>query len=325
MNNMKISDFFQVFGTQDDVIFSMAEELGYACEYDALGSLYCYRGREAGPGKDLMFAAAMDVRRFMVTHVDGVKVWFHTIGALEAKNIVDQPVRFENGMGGTIRHKDHAEGMEEDKKKDAKLEDLYILADGDEDAAEIGDEAVLEGPDVYADNLAACIALLQTMEELEEDPAAENVTFVFMNQFWSGRMGVRAAVQKVQPHTCILCGTSEALAEGDVQDADKAPVDLKLGAGPAIRFRERLQANDEATCRALAAAADAAGISWQGEARNAEFDGGIEVLVTGSRAGQSYLGVPVKGRGTVNPQYNPKDAEDCAKVLAEFVRMHGEK
>lgn len=320
MSKVKISDFFDVFGTQDDVIFCKSEELDYACEYDALGSIYCRKGAPAKPGEGLMIAAAMDLKRFMAAHVDGVKVWFHTIGPLEAKNIVDQPVRFENGVGGVIRHKDHAEGMEEDKKKDAKLEDLYILTDGDEYAVEVGEEAVLEGPDVYADNLTACMALLQTMEELEEEPAADSVTFVFLNQFWSGRMGIRAAMANVKPQTCILCGTSEALEEGDMPDGEKAPVDLKLGAGPAIRFRERLHASDEATCRALIAAAEGADVKWQGEARNAEFDGGIEVMVTGSRAGQSYLGVPVKGRGTTCAKYDQSDVDACAKVLVEFVR-----
>lgn len=320
MAKIKVKDFLDVMGTQDDVIFCKSEELDYACEYDALGSIYCRKGAPAQPGEGLMIAAAMDLKRFMATHVDGVKVWFSVIGALEAKNIVDQPVRFENGVGGTIRHKDYTEGMEEDKKKDCKLEDLYILTDGDEFAVEVGDEAVLEGPDVYADNLTACMAVLQAMEELAEEPAADPVTFVFLNQFWSGRMGVRAAMANVKPHTCILCGTSAALEEGGKAEDGVAPVDLTVGGGPAIRFRERIHANDEATCKALIAAADAAGVKWQGEARNAEFDGGIEAMVTGSRAGLSYLGVPVKGRGTFQTQYTQDDVDACAKVLAEFVR-----
>ncbi len=321
MSNIKISDFLNVVGTQDDVIFGLAEELDYSTEYDALGNLYCYKGRAAGPGKDLMIAAAMDLKRFLVTYVDGEKAWFNVIGPLQAKNLVDQKVRFENGTGGVIRHKDHADGMEADQKKEAKLEDLYILIDGDEDCVCIGDEAVLEGPEVYADNLEACIAVLQAMEELAEDPAADDVTFVFLNQYWSGRMGVRAAVQNVQPHTCIICGTSEALEAGEKPDGER-PVDIVLGQGPAIRFRERLQASDELTCKLLVEAAETAGIKWQGEARNHELEGGIEVMATGSRAGQSFLGVPVKGKGTVNPKYCEGDVEACAEILAQLVRMH---
>ena len=320
MNNLKPVDFLDVFGTQDDMIFCLAEEMDYACEYDALGSLYCRRGAAAEPGTGLMIAAAMDLKRFMVTHVDGLKVWFNLIGTLEAKNIVDQKVRFENGASGTIRHKDHADGMEEEKRKDCKPEDLYILLDGDEDAVELGDEALLEGPSVYADDLVSCIALLDTMEKMMDEPEGENVTFVFLNQFWSGRMGVRAAVQNVKPHTCILCGTSDALEEGDPQG--EKPVDLVLGKGPAVRFRERIHAYDGPTCRDLADAADAADVSWQGEARNSEFSGGIEALVTGSRAGQSFLGIPVKGRGTVNAQYRQEDVDGCAAVLKEFIKRH---
>ena len=320
MSNVKLKDFLDVPGTQDDVIFCMAEEMDYACEYDALGSLYCRKGAPAEAGQGLMIAAAMDLKRFMATHVDGSKVWFNIIGDLKAKHIVDQPVRFENGVGGVIRHKDHAEGMEEEKKKDCRPEDLYIQLDGDEYAVEIGDEAVLESPDAYADDLAACMAVLQTMEELAEEPAADSVTFVFLNQYWSGRMGVRAAMANVKPHTCILCGTSEALEAGETRKEGEAPIDIILGGGPAVRFVELKHAYDGPTCQALAAAADAAGIKWQGEARCAEFAGGMEVMVTGSRAGQSFLGVPVKGCGTVTAKYLQSDVDSCSRVLTEFVR-----
>lgn len=325
MNNLKLTDFQDVLGTQDDVIFCMAEEMDYACEYDALGSLYCRKGDPAQAGQGLMIAAAMDLKRFMVTHVDGLKVWFNVIGELQAKHIVDQPVRFENGVDGIIRHKDHAAGMEEEKRKDCKLEDLYIQLDGDEYAVEVGDEAVLEGPDVYADNLTSCMAVLQTMDAMVEEASADSVTFVFLNQYWSGRMGLRAAVANVKPHTCIFCGTSEALEAGESQKDGEPPVDLVLGGGPVIRFVELKHAYDGPTCQVLAAAAEAAGIKWQGEARGAEFAGGMEVMVTGSRAGQSFLGVPVKGRGTVTAKYLQSDVDACSRVLSQFIKQFAEE
>ena len=324
MNNLKLTDFQEVLGTQDDLIFSMAEDLDYACEYDALGSLYCRKGAPPQPGQGLMIAAAMDVKRFMAAHVEGVKVWFNVIGELQAKNIVDQPVRFENGVGGVIRSKEHPDGMDEDKKKDCKMDDFYILLDGDEFSVAAGDEAVLEGSEVYADDLAACMAVIQAMEDLSEEEAADPVTFVFLNQYWSGRMGIRAAVANVKPHTCIFCGTSEALEAGEERKADDAPVDLVLGAGPVVRFHEKLHANDAATCRALIRAAEEAGVKWQGDARNTEFAGGIEIMVTGSRAGDCFLGVPVKGRGTVGSKFDQADVNDCSKVLAQFVRQFAE-
>ena len=322
MKLFKISDFLNVVDTQDDAVFCAAEDMGYACEYDALGSLYCRKARSGGAaGGGLMLAAAMDVKRFMVTHVSGKNVWFNLIGGLEAKNIVDQKVRFESGLTGTIRQKGHEEGLDEEKKKECKLEDLYILTDsGEGEMPEIGEEAVLDGPDVYADNMISCIALLHAMEELEEDLAEENVTFVFPNQFWSGRMGLRAALQAVKPHTCILCSASEALAEGDEQDPDR-PVDLILGRGPVIRFRESLQTFDAETGKKLVAAAESAGIKWQGEARCREIGGGVEITATGGRAGEGYLGVPMKDRGTVKPQFCEEDVEGCVKVLVQFVKM----
>lgn len=390
------SGFEGVHGAQADVISDLAKSMGYTCTFDALGNLYCRKGMEcvaadgrdvdsqpatdgvfrtagvglaadgacrttdAGSAAGLMIAAAMDVKGFLTTHVWGDKVWFNPIGPLKADEIVDRPVRFENGMRGMIRHKHHAEGMEAEKKKDCRLEDLYILIDdGEEDMVSVGDAAVLDIDAkllddgkiqaAHAENLAACMVILEAMEALKDSQAVRQVTFVFLAQYWSGRMGIRAAVQNVQPHTCLLCGTSEALDDRDsrvdtqeaaalqdaanpkgaaaLQDAadpkDAAdpehPVDLVLGGGPAIRFREKLQASDEQTCKTLIAAADAAGVTWQGEARNREQSGALEAMVSGSRIGVCYLGVPVRDRGTVKAVYRLKDVEDCVKVLMKFI------
>jgi hypothetical protein len=53
--------------------------------------------------------------------------------------------------------------------------------------------------------------------------------------------------------------------------------------------------------------------------------GGVEITATGSRAGQGYLGVPMKDRGTVKPQFCEEDVESCVKVLAELVRQFAEE
>ena len=40
MSKVKISDFFDVFGTQDDVIFCKSEELDYACAAFTAGKVH---------------------------------------------------------------------------------------------------------------------------------------------------------------------------------------------------------------------------------------------------------------------------------------------
>lgn len=288
-----------------------------------------------------MIAAAMDVKGFLATHIAEGRIRFQTIGSFEKpEKLVDQPVRFENGLRGVIRS-DACEGDAEEKKdekKDVKPEELYIQLQ--ESAVRTGDAAVLDSEikeleqdlvqTPYGANLAGCLAVLDAMERLQKDAAAEAVTFVFLAQHQPGRMGLRAAVKRISPETCILCGSAEATAAAgeygsreaeESPSEEKHPVDVEIGAGPVIRFREKLQASDEGTCRLLIRAAEQAGIAWQGEARNRDMSGAIEAMSAGSRPGVGWLGVPVRNAGTFEAVYSMDEVSRCGQVLAALCRM----
>ena len=246
-----------------------------------------------------------------------------------------------------------------DEKKAVKMEDLFIRLTAQEkqsaekSAVQTGDAAAAEaevkemGNDLvqtpHGDHLAGCLAVLDTMERLRDDAAAEDVTFVFLAQHWPGRMGLRAAVKRAAPETCILCGGAEAAEETETesgikkaevpeaekehqdreehQDKEKHPIDVEIGAGPVIRFRENLHANDQGTCRLLICAAEQAGISWQGEARNRDMSGATEAMVSGSRPGVSWLGVPVRKSETAEDIFSMEEVNQCGQVLAALCRM----
>lgn len=288
-----------------------------------------------------MIAAAMDVKGFLATHIAEGRIRFQTIGSFEKpEKLVDQPVRFENGLRGVIRS-DACEGDAEEKKdekKDVKPEELYIQLQ--ESAVRTGDAAVLDSEikeleqdlvqTPYGANLAGCLAVLDAMERLQKDGAAEAVTFVFLAQHQPGRMGLRAAVKRVSPETCILCGGAEAAAAagederreaGENSSEEKYPVDVEIGAGPVIRFREKLQASDEETCRRLIRAAEQVGIAWQGEARNRDMSGAIEAMSAGSRPGVGWLGVPVRNAGPFEAVYSMDEVSRCGQVLAALCRL----
>ena len=324
---------------QAAVIADFAESIGFSVQRDVLGNLFCFRGSVSGRG--LMIAAAMDVKGFLATHIAGGRIRFQPIGSFEKpEKLVDQPVRFRNGLRGVIRS-DACEGDAEEKKdekKDVKPEELYIQLQ--ESAVRTGDAAVLDSEikeleqdlvqTPYGANLAGCLVVLDAMERLQKDAAAEAVTFVFLAQHQSGRMGLRAAVKRISPETCILCGGAEAAAaagEYGTREAEespseeKHPVDVEIGAGPVIRFREKLQASDEETCRRLIRAAEQVGIAWQGEARNRDMSGAIEAMSAGSRPGISWLGVPVRNAGTFEAVYSMDEVSRCGQVLAALCRM----
>ena len=324
---------------QAAVIADFAESIGFSVQRDVLGNLFCFRGSVSGGG--LMIAAAMDVKGFLATHIAEGRIRFQTIGSFEKpEKLVDQPVRFENGLRGVIRSDDCEGDAEEkkDEKKDVKPEELYIQLQ--ESAVRTGDAAVLDSEikeleqdlvqTPYGANLAGCLVVLDAMERLQKDAAAEAVTFVFLAQHQSGRMGLRAAVKRISPETCILCGGAEAAAAAgeygsreaeESPSEEKHPVDVEIGAGPVIRFREKLQASDEETCRRLIRAAEQVGIAWQGEARNRDMSGAIEAMSAGSRPGISWLGVPVRNAGTFEAVYSMDEVSRCGQVLAALCRL----
>lgn len=265
------------------------------------------------------------------------------------------------------------------KEKDVKMEDLFIRLTAQEkqcigddakekqcigeaapekqsaqkSAVQTGDAAAAEakvkemGNDLvqtpHGDHLAGCLAVLDTMERLRDDAAAEDVTFVFLAQHWPGRMGLRAAVKRAAPETCILCGGAEAAEETETesgikkaevpeakkehqdreehQDKEKHPIDVEIGSGPVIRFRENLHANDQGTCRKLIRAAEQAGISWQGEARNRDMSGATEAMVSGSRPGVSWLGVPVRKSETAEDIFSIEEVNQCGQVLCRMAEL----
>ncbi|MGN0714661.1 MAG: hypothetical protein ACI4LN_02480 [Anaerovoracaceae bacterium] len=332
---------------QAEVIATFAKSIGYRVWRDVLGNLFCFRGSGTIGGR--MIAAAMDVKGFLATQITEGKVRFQIIGSFEKpEKLVDQPVRFENGVRGVIRNirseddtcgeNSTCEEKTAEKKKDVKLEDLYIQIQ--ESAVRTGDAAVLDGEvkeleqglvqTPHGVQLAGCLAVLEAMERLQKDAGDENVTFVFLAQHQPGRMGLRAAVKRVSPETCILCGGAEAIAaaeedcrreSGESPSEEKHPVDVELGAGPVIRFREKLQASDERTCRLLIRAAEQAGTCWQGEARNREMSGAIEAMSAGSRPGVGWLGVPVRNAEPLEAVYSMDEVRRCGQVLAALCRM----
>lgn len=325
---------------QAAIIADFAKSIGCTVQRDVMGNLFCSRNTVSGGG--LMIAAAMDVKGFLATHIAEGKVRFQTIGSFEKpEKLVNQPVRFENGVRGVIRSdacEEENAGEKTEKKKDVKLEDLHILIQ--ESAVRTGDAAVLDGEvkeleqglvqTAHGAQLAGCLAVLDAMERLQKDAAAEDVTFVFLAQHQPGRMGLRAAVKRVSPETCILCGGAEAIAAagederreaGESPSEERHPVDVGIGAGPVIRFREKLQASDEGTCQRLIRAAEQAGIAWQGEARNRDMSGAIEAMSAGSRPGVGWLGVPIRNAGPFEAVYSMDEVIRCGQVLAALCKL----
>lgn len=224
-----------------DAIRGLAEPLVDECTEDTLGNLICHK---KGNGPKVMLAAHMDSIGLVVSHIekDGF-LRFGSLGWLPAAAIYQQPVRFANGVMGTV-------AVTQDKEEKAfKLSDLYvdIGARSREEAEEmvaVGDTAVFAAQTVragtrvispYLDNRLGCLILLKVMEALQGVHCRNDLYFAFTTQEEVGLRGGKTAAYGIDPDYGLAV---------DVTDSDDVPEathsgNCVLGKGAAIKLMDR--------------------------------------------------------------------------------------
>lgn len=169
---------------------------------DVLGNVIAHK---KGNGPKIMFAAHMDSIGFIVTYIesDG-SLRVGRVGGVRPNAVVNMPIRFQNGVLGTVRVLGKAKG-------DLTFDDLYldIGATSREQAqnmVKIGDMAVYNtfafkaGNAIvtpYLDNRVSCAVLLKALERLGE--SGNDLYFVFTVQEEVGTRGARTAAYGIQP------------------------------------------------------------------------------------------------------------------------------
>lgn len=318
---------------QREVLKEMAHSMGYETRVDGMGNLYCKKGGwKEGETSKYLVGAAMDVKGLLATRVDEKGfVKFHGIGAIEAGKLIHSRVRFENGVKGTLNCRWSGES-DTQKLKDMSVSDLYadLGAMTAEEVEQLGIEtgmmAVVDQPVVelrpgyirgpHGDHLVGCLALLETMDQRKDAEDTSEITFAFLVQHHSGRNGIRTAVQQEQPEYTFLVRAAEAKTSPD----GTRPVEVEVGKGPVIRFRENLQSTEEEICMMLTETAKKIGIPWQAEALNRDKSGVMEAQVSGKRTMAAFVGVPVQAIGSPTTTYREDDVKQCGTLLAAVCR-----
>lgn len=285
---------------------------------DTLGNLIAHK---KGTGPKIMFAAHMDSIGFIITHIDKAGfLRFGKIGGLSPENVLYTPIRFKNGIRGTVCLD---QGVEPAKMT---LDDLYIDigAKSPEDAAnyvKIGDTAVYDTPSndagnccisPYMDNRISCIAQLMGMEKIQN--SRNDLYFVFTTQEEPGLRGAVPAAFSIDPDYAVVLDVTPA----DDQLGAKHYGSTKLGGGAAIKVMDTSVICHPQMVKRLSELAITNNIPYQTDVirRGGTDAGPIHV----SRAGVVTGGISIPCRYVHSPQEmaDKTDVESCARLIAAF-------
>lgn len=244
----------------------------FTVESDPLGNLLVRVGEEK-PGPRLMVAAHMDEVGLMITSIeeDGL-LHFRPVGGIDPRILPAQVVRIGEGrVPGVVGGKPIHLQKPEERKKAYRLEELYIDI-GARSRAEaeavvhLGDSAAFDAPfqvlgeglvmGKALDDRAGCLMLLELLQE--EWPMPFLAAFTVQEEV--GLRGAQVAAYRLEPDAALVLETTSC---ADLPGVPPAKQVTRLGAGPAITFRDRTSIADPELVRLLVREAEAAGLPWQ--------------------------------------------------------------
>lgn len=308
-----------------DVIENLARPYVDEISRDTLGNLIC---RKKGGGPRVMFAAHMDSVGLVVTHIEeNGLLRVGKLGGVRPASILHAPVRFRNGVRGTVACNADAQPAT------LKLDDLYIdtgasTAEEARAKADVGDPAVYDTPvrdlgdkvlSPYLDDRIGCAVLLLAMERL--GGTDNDLYFVFTAQEELGTRGAVTAAYTIAPDYALAV---------DVMIADDQPgsthiSSVRQGAGAGIKVMDHSMISHPAVVERLKALAAERGIPFQMDvsSRGGTDAGAIHKSRGGVRSGG--LSIPCRYTHTPMEMAAKKDALACAALLAAFAESELEK
>ena len=303
------------------VIEDLAKPYADEITRDVMGNLIVHK---KGSGPKVMFAAHMDSLGLMVTHItDEGFLRVGKIGGVSPKDVLGTPVRFQNGVRGTV--------YEDDGLGDAKREIGHLFVDiGANNAnqakerVQVGDVAVYATPTYasghalispYLDNRVCCLALLRAMELVGE--SGNDLYFVFTTQEEVGLRGARTAAWRVEPEVGVAV---------DVTDVDDTPGSEKsgttqLGKGAAVKVMDSSVICHPEIVARLEELAKAGNIPVQ---RDILRGGGTDAgAIHTTRLGVKTGGISIPCRYIHTPAETVclPDAEACAGLAVAFAQQ----
>ncbi len=284
---------------------------------DALGNLIVRKGAR-GQGKRIMLAAHMDEIGVMVSHLDEDGfARFAPIGGVRPAYCLGGRVRFLNGRVGVINSE-----QTPDPSKTPPLEKMFIDLGSANHGIQVGDVAAFDrtfedlGERVVSkalDDRVGVAVLIRALQQLESTP--HEIYFVFSVQEEVGVRGATTAAYHIAPEIGIAVDVT------GWGDTPKVPpmVDVKLGAGPAIKIRDRGMLADPRVVQWMTHTADKAKIPYQ---REVLLSGSTDArAIQLSRAGvpAGTISIPCRYVHSPSEIIDIRDAENAAALLVALL------
>lgn len=286
---------------------------------DPLGNLITLKKGKPKSGvqsRKIMLAAHMDEIGVIISYVDDKGfLRFTRVGGVFPLTLLGSRVVFADGSTGVI-------GREKPEKRDEfpRMDKMYIdvgAVDKEHLNRKVGDVAAFVRPFVDLgqrltakafDDRIGCAILLQTALELETTP--HDVYFVFTVQEEVGLRGALTSAFGVEPDVAIAV---DVTLTGDTPEAH--PMAVSLGAGPAIKVKDRGMLAHPGVKNWMANTAERLGVPYQFEV----LEGGTTdaMAIQTSRAGVAagVLSIPCRYVHSPSEMVDYNDVQNAVKLL----------
>jgi len=315
----KLCEVYGPSGHEERVRKALIEEVrDVVDEYrvDNMGNLIAVRRATHGDGKKVMLAAHMDEIGVVVTHIDEKGfLRFAAIGGVSPYTLLGSRVVFANGVQGTFGRE--GKPLPNEKPEWDKLF-LDVGATSREDVpVEVGDVAAFRhafgdlGRRMIAPNFddrIGCAVLVQTLRELKESP--HEIYAVFTVQEEVGVRGARTSAFGIAPDMALAV---DVTTTGDTPEAH--PMAVALGAGPAIKVKDRGMLAHPGVKRLLVETAKAHNIPYQLEVLEFGSTDAMAVQVTREGVPVGVISIPSRYVHTPSQMVDFEDVQNAVRLL----------
>lgn len=323
----ELTEAFGPSGSEDAVRELIKDRIsGHVDEVrvDPLGNLIAFKRGRAKRGvqaRKIMLAAHMDEIGVIISHVDEKGfLRFAPVGGVRPLHLLGSRVLFSDGMIGVI-------GREKPEKRTEfpAIDRMFIdvgAPDKEHLTKKVGDVAVFVRPFVDLgqrltakafDDRIGCAVLLQTVLDLKRTP--HDVYFVFTVQEEVGLRGALTSAFGVEPDVAIAV---DVTGTGDTPEAH--PMAVSLGAGPAIKVKDRGMLTHPGVKNWMANTAERLGLPYQFEVL--EWGTTDAMAIQTSRAGVAagVLSIPCRYIHSPSEMVDYNDVQNAVKLLVGLLR-----
>jgi putative aminopeptidase FrvX len=285
---------------------------------DALGSLIAHK-KGNGKGQKVMIAAHMDEIGVMVTHItEKGFLRFTNMGGVFPHDLMGARVQFADGTIGVVS----SEKLDS-WSKIYGLDKHYIDvgASGPDDCpVEIGAPAgftrdfLVQGHRLIAksmDDRIGCAVAIEALKRLENTP--HEVYFVFSVQEEVGTRGAQTAANALNVDIGLAL---DVTGTGDTPEGWEMAVEL--GAGPAIKVKDRGMISHAGLVRLMRARAEAADIPYQLEVLEAGSTDARSMQIAGAGCAAGCISIPCR---YVHSQSETVDSRDVGNAVSLLVAL----